>query len=62
MNKPVELSEEETKQVAGGATAVEYGLITAGISKVIIAGVQATSANLLTAFAKVQTAIGATKR
>ena len=40
-----------------GATAIEYGLITAGISVVIIATVQRLGANLMTTFGSVQTAL-----
>jgi hypothetical protein len=38
-NKPVELSQEETKEVVGGATAITHGLLAAGISEGIIAAV-----------------------
>jgi hypothetical protein len=38
-NKSVELSQEETKEVVGGATAITYGLLAAGISQGIIAAV-----------------------
>jgi pilus assembly protein Flp/PilA len=40
-----------------GATAIEYGLIAAGISVAIIAVVQGVGANLNTTFGKVQTAL-----
>jgi pilus assembly protein Flp/PilA len=40
-----------------GATAIEYGLIAAGISVVIIAAVQATGTNLKTTFQSVSTAL-----
>jgi pilus assembly protein Flp/PilA len=40
-----------------GATAIEYGLIAAGISVVIIATVQGLGANLKTTFGSVQTAL-----
>jgi pilus assembly protein Flp/PilA len=40
-----------------GATAIEYGLIAAGISVVIIAAVQTTGANLKTTFTSVSTAL-----
>jgi pilus assembly protein Flp/PilA len=40
-----------------GATAIEYGLIAAGISVVIIAVVQGVGANLKTTFGSVQTAL-----
>jgi len=40
-----------------GATAIEYGLIAAGISVAIIATVQALGTNLNTTFSTVSTAI-----
>jgi pilus assembly protein Flp/PilA len=40
-----------------GATAIEYGLIAAGISVVIIAAVQATGANLTGTFQTVSNAL-----
>jgi len=40
-----------------GATAIEYGLIAAGISVVIIAAVQATGANLNGTFTTISNAI-----
>ena len=40
-----------------GATAIEYGLIAAGISVAIIAVVQGLGTNLNTTFASVQTAL-----
>ena len=40
-----------------GATAIEYGLIAAGISVAIIATVQALGSNLNTTFSAVSTAI-----
>jgi pilus assembly protein Flp/PilA len=40
-----------------GATAIEYGLIAAGISVVIIAVVQGIGTNLNATFASVQTAL-----
>jgi pilus assembly protein Flp/PilA len=40
-----------------GATAIEYGLIAAGISVVIIAAVQATRANLTGTFQTVSNAL-----
>jgi pilus assembly protein Flp/PilA len=40
-----------------GATAIEYGLIAAGIAVVIIAVVQGTGTNLNTTFGSVQTAV-----
>jgi len=40
-----------------GATAIEYGLIAAGISVAIIAVVNGLGANLTTTFAKVSAAI-----
>jgi pilus assembly protein Flp/PilA len=40
-----------------GATAIEYGLIAAGISVVIIAAVQGVGSKLNTTFTSVQTAL-----
>jgi pilus assembly protein Flp/PilA len=40
-----------------GATAIEYGLIAAGISVAIIAVVQGVGSNLKTTFGSVQTAL-----
>ena len=40
-----------------GATAIEYGLIAAGIAVAIIAAVQGLGANLNTTFGSVQTAL-----
>jgi pilus assembly protein Flp/PilA len=40
-----------------GATAIEYGLIAAGISVVIIVAVQAVGTNLKTTFTTVGTAL-----
>jgi pilus assembly protein Flp/PilA len=40
-----------------GATAIEYGLIAAGISVVIITVVQGVGANLKTTFGSVSTAL-----
>ena len=40
-----------------GATAIEYGLIAAGISVPIIATVQAVGTNLKTTFTSVSTAL-----
>ncbi len=40
-----------------GATAIEYGLIAAGISVAIIAVVQGLGTNLKTTFGRVQTAL-----
>jgi pilus assembly protein Flp/PilA len=40
-----------------GATAIEYGLIAAGISVAIIATVQALGTNLNTTFSSVSTAL-----
>ena len=40
-----------------GATAIEYGLIAAGISVVIIAAVQTVGTNLNTTFTKIGTAL-----
>jgi pilus assembly protein Flp/PilA len=40
-----------------GATAIEYGLIAAGISVAIIAVVQGLGANLKTTFGSAQTAL-----
>jgi pilus assembly protein Flp/PilA len=41
-----------------GATAIEYGLIAAGIAVVIIAAVTAVGSNLSTTFNSAATAIG----
>ena len=60
MKKPVELNEEDTKQVVGGATAVEYGLIAAQIAVVIITAVNKVGTNLGATFNKVSTALGTT--
>jgi pilus assembly protein Flp/PilA len=43
-----------------GATAIEYGLIAAGISVAIIAAVQGLGGSLNTTFGKVSTAIAGT--
>ncbi len=40
-----------------GATAIEYGLIAAGISVAIVAVVQGIGSKLNTAFGKVETAL-----
>jgi pilus assembly protein Flp/PilA len=40
-----------------GATAIEYGLIAAGIAVAIIAAVQLTGSGLNTTFTSVQTAL-----
>ena len=40
-----------------GATAIEYGLIAAGISVAIIATVQSLGGKLVTTFGKVDTAL-----
>ena len=40
-----------------GATAIEYGLIAAGIAVVIIAAVQLTGTNLSSTFQKVGSAV-----
>jgi pilus assembly protein Flp/PilA len=42
-----------------GATAIEYGLIAAGIAVVIIAAVQLVGTNLTGTFGSVATAVGA---
>jgi pilus assembly protein Flp/PilA len=42
-----------------GATAIEYGLIAAGISVVIIAAVQSVGSNLNTTFTSISTALSA---
>jgi len=60
MKKPVELSEEDTKQVVGGATALEYGLIATQIAVVIIGAVNKLGTNLGTTFNKVSGALGTT--
>lgn len=41
-----------------GATAIEYGLIAAGISVVIIAAVQTVGTNLNTTFTSIGKALG----
>ncbi|MDC7785758.1 Flp family type IVb pilin [Rhodoplanes sp. TEM] len=43
-----------------GATAIEYGLIAAGISVAIIAVVQSLGSNLNTTFSNVSAALGKT--
>jgi pilus assembly protein Flp/PilA len=43
-----------------GATAIEYGLIAAGIAVVIIAAVQLVGTNLNTTFGKVASAVAGT--
>ncbi|HEY5336740.1 MAG TPA: Flp family type IVb pilin [Rhizomicrobium sp.] len=43
-----------------GATAIEYGLIAAGIAVVIIAAVQLIGTNLSATFQKVATAVSST--
>jgi pilus assembly protein Flp/PilA len=45
-------------QNESGATAIEYGLIAAGISVVIITAVKAVGTNLNTTFTSVSTALG----
>jgi pilus assembly protein Flp/PilA len=40
-----------------GATAIEYGLIAAGIAVAIVAVVQGVGSNLTTTFSKVQTSL-----
>jgi pilus assembly protein Flp/PilA len=52
MSKLVEFLRNES-----GATAIEYGLIAAGISVAIIAVVQGIGTNLNTTFGSVQTAL-----
>ena len=42
-----------------GATGIEYGLIAAGISVVIIAAVQSVGSNLNTTFTSISTALSA---
>ncbi len=42
-----------------GATAIEYGLIAAGIAVVIIAAVQAVGSGVKNTFCSVATAVGA---
>ena len=42
-----------------GATAIEYGLIAAGISVVIIAAVQSVGSNLNATFTSISTALSA---
>jgi pilus assembly protein Flp/PilA len=43
-----------------GATAIEYGLIAAGIAVVIIAAVGYVGTNLNATFTKISTAVGST--
>jgi pilus assembly protein Flp/PilA len=45
-----------------GATAIEYGLIAAGISVVIIGAVQAVGGSLITTFTNVSTALSTAGR
>jgi len=52
MSKLVRFAKDES-----GATAIEYGLIAAGISVAIIAVVQGLGTNLKTTFGTVQTAL-----
>ena len=52
MSKLVSFLRDET-----GATAIEYGLIAAGISVAIIVAVQSTGSALNTTFTSVQTAL-----
>jgi pilus assembly protein Flp/PilA len=52
MSKLVKFLRDES-----GATAIEYGLIAAGISVAIIAAVQGLGTNLNTTFGSVQTAL-----
>ena len=42
-----------------GATAIEYGLIAAGISVAIVAIVQTVGGDLVTTFTKISTALAA---
>jgi Flp pilus assembly pilin Flp len=54
-SKPVELGEEETKQVVGGSpTAIEYGLIASTIGIAIISGLTQTGQALTNTFNKIQ--------
>jgi pilus assembly protein Flp/PilA len=52
MSKLVAFLRDET-----GATAIEYGLIAAGIAVAIIVAVQSTGSSLNTTFTSVQTAL-----
>jgi pilus assembly protein Flp/PilA len=52
MSKLVSFLRDET-----GATAIEYGLIAAGIAVAIIVAVQSTGSSLNTTFTSVQTAL-----
>jgi pilus assembly protein Flp/PilA len=52
MSKLVSFWRDET-----GATAIEYGLIAAGIAVAIIVAVQSTGSSLNTTFTSVQTAL-----
>lgn len=49
----VELDEQALETVSGGASAIEYGLIAAGIAIVIIGAVNSLGANLSTKFTAV---------
>jgi Flp pilus assembly pilin Flp len=57
MNKPTELSNEETKQVVGGSTAVEYGLISANLGVAIISTVTKVGQALTDRFRQIQGAV-----
>lgn len=52
-----ELSVEEIQSVSGGATAIEYGLIAAGIAVVIISAVQSIGNSLTDVFKSVDDSI-----
>jgi pilus assembly protein Flp/PilA len=52
MSKLVSFLRDET-----GATAIEYGLIAAGIAVAIIVAVQSTGSSLNTTFTSVETAL-----
>jgi len=56
--KTEELTGERLADVAGGATAIQYGLIAAGISTAIIATVNQLGGDLKNKFDTVKTALG----
>ena len=55
----VELTDAEAAAVVGGATAIEYGLIAAGISVAIVSVVQSLGGNLQTVQKNIQSALKA---
>ena len=54
------ISDEDLEDVAGGATAIEYGLIAALIAVVIISAVTALGTTIKTKFNAVVTGMGGT--